>query len=298
VALLPLLLLVALVATVGAGAAAVRRSPPSRETAVAAARAHAGRAAVAAYALGAAAALYVGQAQLGNSVPGGLGVTALLVPLTFGVVHIAVLAIGELTWPRPQAEVRRARLVRRRLLGAAPAWLVRAAAAVTALAVLVLVAGPALAADDGRSFGAVTADGLLSGTAGPFPGLFYARPAAIGLLVLAAATAGSLWIVATRPAVATEDERIEEALRRASAHRVLRTAVGVASFVAGGLLFVGGNAVHSVGTGSAGSELLRLSGVVAALLGLVALLAGVVLTCTKAPGVPADARRADGAGRP
>jgi hypothetical protein len=287
-ALLPLLLVLALTATVAVGSVAARRSPPSRETAVAAARAHAGRTAVAAYVLGAAAALYVGQAQLGNSSPGGLGVTALLVPLSYGVAHVAVLGVGELTWPRPRAEVRRARLVRRQVLGAAPRWLLRAAAAAAVLASLVLVAGSVLADDDGRSFSAATADGLLSGSAGPFPGWFYARPATLGLLALAAVTAGALWIVATRPAVATEDGRIETALRRASAHRVLRTAAGVTAFVAGGLLFVGGNAVRSVGTSTAGDGLLQVSGGAAAVVGLVALLAGVVLGCARAPRVPTD----------
>ena len=112
-ALVPLGLLLAVVVTAGMGTAIVRRSSPSRETAVAAARRHATQTAVAAILLGSLAAGYVGATELGNGSPGGLGVTALLMPITFGIVHTVVLAAGELTWPRPQGEVRRARLVHR-----------------------------------------------------------------------------------------------------------------------------------------------------------------------------------------
>ena len=285
-ALLPLLVLLAGTATVAVGAVTARRSPPSRELAVAAARAHAVRTAVAAIALGLAAAVYVGATQLGNSSPGGLGITAILVVVTFGVVHTVVLGIGELTWPRPDGEVRRARLVHRGLLDAAPRRLARATAVAAALAVVTLVLGALLADDSGRHF--PWSSGHYSGIAGPFPGLFYGLPAALGLGLLAALAAAVLWIVANRPAVATADERIEAALRRASAHRVLRVAVGVPLFVTGGLLFVGGNAVHSVVSYGAAAFLAPVGACVAAL-GIVAMLAGVVVACLPAPTVPADA---------
>jgi hypothetical protein len=283
-------LLLALILTVALGTTLARRSPPSREAAVAAGRAHAAQAAVAAVALGAMAALYVGTAGLGTIAAGGLGVTALLVPITFGVVHTVVLGIGELTWPRPHTEVRRARLVHRGLLDAAPRWLVRAAGVTAALATTTLVGGALLADDDGRhySYAYSTTEGTGLGSAGPFPGSFYGAPAAVGLLVLTLVTVCTLWIVATRPAVATSDEGIEAALRRASAHRVLRVAVGVPLFVTGGLLFVGGNAVHSVASSGAMPGLLGALGAVAALLGGAAMLAGVVIACLRARGVPAE----------
>lgn len=286
-ALLPLLVLLAGIVTVAFGAVAARRSPPSRETAVAAGRAHAVRTAVAAIGLGLAAALYVGVAQLGNSSPGGLGITALLVPIAFGIVHTVVLGIGELTWPRPDGEVRRARLVHRGLLDAAPRRLVRVTALAAGLTVGVLVTGALVAAADGRSFG--WSSGGFTGATGPFPGLFYGLPAALGLGVLAALTAAVLWIVANRPAVATADERIEAALRRASAHRVLRVAVGVPLFVSGGLLFIGGNALHSAAAGTGGPPLLGPVGAGVAVLGIVSMLAGVVVACLPAPSVPVDA---------
>jgi hypothetical protein len=286
-ATVPLLLVFVLLVTVAAGAALVRRSPPSRETTVAAARLHATRTAVAAYALGIAAALVVVAGRLGDTGPGGLGITVLLTLLTSGVVHVVVLAVGELTWPRPQGQVRRARLVRRGPLDAAPRWLVRTTGAVVALAVCTLAGGTLRAAENGRSVTVVSGDGLVSGTASPFPGSFYAGPTAIGLLVLALVAAGALWIVADRPAVVTEDERVEAALRRASAHRVLRAAAGVTSSTTGGLAFVGGNALRSAADGSVGAAWLGYVGLAVMLLGLLAMLAGAALTCVRAPGVPA-----------
>jgi hypothetical protein len=287
VALLPLLVLLAGLVTVSLGAAAARRSPPSRETAVAAGRRHALRTAVAAIGLGIAAAVYVGAAQLGNVSPGGLGVTALLVPITFGVAHTLVLGVGELTWPRPDGEVRRARLVHRGLLDAAPRRLVRAGAAAAGLTVVTLVGGALLADSTGRGV-TFRSDPFTAG-AGPFPGLFYGLPAGLGLLVLSLLAAAVLRLVANRAAVATQDDRIETALRRASAHRVLRVAVGVPLFVSGGLLFVGGNALHSVASSSGGSAMLGPVGACVAVLGIAAMLAGVVVACLPAPSVPADA---------
>ena len=237
-----------------------RRSRPRRQ--------HASGRRSTAYALGARRGLVVLAGQLGNSAPGGLGVTALLLPLGYGVVHVAVLAVGELTWPRPQGEVRRARLVRRGLLDAAPAWLVRAAGAALALAVAVLVGRRAAGRRQGRRFAASASDGRLLGVASPFPGLFYGGPAAIGLLVLAVATAGALWIVATRPAVATADERIERRCAGPPRTGCCGRPPASTSFVAGGLLFVGGNAMHSVGTGPAGTAARGSAASPTALLGL------------------------------
>ena len=285
-AVLAPLVLLAVVVAVSWTLAASRTAPPSREAAVAAGRAHARRTAGAAIGLGAAAAIYVGTTQLGNSSPGGLGVTAILVPITFGVVHTAVLGIGELTWPRPDGEVRRARLVHRGLLDAAPRRLVRTAAVAGGLTAGTLVLGALLADATGRGFSA--GNNSLGGRATPFPGLFYGVPAGVGLLTLGVLAVAVLRIVANRPAVATEDDRIEAALRRASAHRVVRVAAGVPLFVTGGLLFVGGNAVHSV-AGHVGLPVADAAGVGAAVLGVVALLAGLVVSCLPAPSVPADA---------
>jgi hypothetical protein len=262
----------------------LRRSPPSRERAVAAARRHAGLGSVAALVAGGAGALWVGATRLDGVGPGSLGVTALLVPVAFGVVHTAVLGLAELTWPRPEGTVRRARLERRGLLDAAPRRLVRTTVGAAAAAAATIVLGGALAAPDGRSL-LVEAPPVRS-TASPFPGLFYGRPAALGLLLLAAVTAAALWIVATRPAVATEDERAEAALRRASVHRVLRGAAAATLVVTGGLLGAAGSTLWSVSTAT-GQQVLAVLGVGVGGCGFTALLAGVVVACVRAPEVPA-----------
>jgi hypothetical protein len=287
VALLPLLVLVAGVLTVSVAVVVARHAPPSRETAVAAGRRHAARTAVAAMGLGIAAAVYVGAAQLGNSAPGGLGVTALLVPITFGVVHTVVLGLGELTWPRPEGEVRRARLVHRGLVDAAPRLLIRAGTAAAALTVVTLVGGALLADPSGRAFS--YSSGPFTADASPFPGPFYGIPAGVGLAVLGLLAGAVLWIVANRPAVATGDDRIEAALRRASIHRVLRVTAGVPLFVSGGLLLTAGGALQSVAGSSGGSPTFGPVGAGTAVLALVTMLAGVVACCLPAPSVPVDA---------
>jgi hypothetical protein len=221
------------------------------------------------------------------------------VPIAFGVVHTAVLGVAELTWPRPKGVVRRARLVRRGLLDAVPRWLVRTATVAGAAAVVTLAGGALVAGPDGRS---LTVEGPSSAaTASPFAGPVYGRPAALGLLLLAALAVGALWVVANRPAVVTADDRIEAAMRRTSAHRVLRGAVATTLLVAGGVLAVSGLAARSAASGAAetatanglpvvgAATVLPWAGAALALAGAAALLAAAVVLCVRAPGVPADA---------
>lgn len=282
-AMLLLLAVLTAAVTLATVAALAHRSPPSRESAVASARRHAQRTSATALLLGAAAAVWVSVRDVGNVAPGAIGVTALLVPIAFGVAHTVVLAVGELTWPRPEGAVRRARLVRRGPLDAAPRWLVRLTGGALVAAAAVIALGAALAAPDGRSIAHISADGLEVAGASPFPGLVYGRPAALGLIVLCLTVAGALWIVAQRAAVATEDDRIEAALRRASVHRVLRGAAATALVVAGGLLAVGGLSASHVLPGLAATLATGLT-----FLGGAGMLAGVVVVCLRAPGVPAD----------
>jgi len=263
----------------------VRRPPPSREHAVAAARAHARLGSLAAVVLGAAAALWAGTGRLEDATAAGdLGVTALLVPIAFGVVHTAVLGVAELTWPRPEGAVRRARLAHRGLLDAAPRWLVRTATVAAAAAVVTLAGGALLAGPDGRSL--TVEDPPSRWTASPFAGPLYGRPAALGLLLLGVLTVAALWVVVNRAAVATEDDRVESALRAASAHRVLRGTTAATLVVTGGLLGVSGNAVGSIAS-SSGREALAVLGMAVGTCGLVALLAAAAVLCVRAPGVPA-----------
>lgn len=302
-ALLPLLSALVLAAAAAGGIAVAPRSPPSRESTVAAARRHASLTTVAALVLAVVTAAGTGVA---TSLPGVLagpdrnGVAALSVPVVFGLVHTVGLLLGELTWPRPEGDVRRARLARRGLLDAAPRWLVRVAGSALAGSLLVVVLGGLLAAPDGRSVGTSSADGQVRGAASPFAGWSYGAPAALGLLALAALSVAALWVVADRPAVVTADERIESALRRASAHRVLRGATASALVVGGGLLAVSGRSVRSAASGVAAttsanglaagtaSTVLPWIGLGLALVGALAVLGAAVLLTVRAPDVPAD----------
>jgi hypothetical protein len=303
VALLPLFCALVLAAAAAGGIAVARRSPPSRETTVAAARRHASLTASGALVLAAVAAVGTGVV---TALPGVLegpdrnGVAALSVPLVFGLVHTAVLLLGELTWPRPEGDVRRARLARRGLLDAAPRWIVRLAGGALAGSLLVVALGGLVAAPDGRSVGMSAAGGQVGGAASPFAGWSYGAPAATGLLALAVLSVAALWVVADRPAVVTADERIESALRRASAHRVLRGATASALVVGGGLLAVSGLSVRSAASGVAAtaaangltagpsSAVLPWLGLGLALAGALAVLGATVLLTVRAPGVPAD----------
>ncbi|WP_369135900.1 hypothetical protein [Modestobacter sp. I12A-02662] len=284
---LPLLLALVVTVLVGTGVAVVRRSPPSREGTVAAARRHATALSGAAVAAGVLAALAVpfSDGSWGTGEPGSGGRELVLVPLAFGIAHTVVLTVGELTWPRPAGQVRRARLVHRGPLDAAPAWLVRVGGAAVGLAVLTVVAAALVADDDGR--GISRSGELWARSSGPFPGWFYGGPALAGLALLIALAGAALRVVATRAAVVTADDRIEAALRRASAHRVLRGATAAVLLLTGGLLGVAGTAAHSLGSGPTPSPLGPV-GAAVAVLGLACVTAGSVVLCRRAPGVPAD----------
>ena len=283
--LLPLLVVLALVGTVALGAFMTRPPVPSLETAVAAARRHARRTSWVAVGLGVAAAL--GTAATSSTLAGGLGVTILRTPVVYAVVHVLVLAIGELTWPRPVGEVRRARLVHRGLLDAAPRRLLQLSLGAAALAAVTVTTGGLLAGPDGRTLTYTVGDGgagTRSWSSSPFPGWFYGRPAAVGLLLVLAVAIATLWIVATRPAVATRDDRVESALRRASAHRVLRAATGALLFDTGGLVFITGTSMPDAAPGP-----FQALGVVLVVVGVALVLAGAVVACLRAPDVPAPA---------
>ena len=286
-ALLPALFVLALAAALGAGVAAVRRAPVSTEATVAAARRHAALTATAAVTLGLVAAIGTATSEaLRSGRPGQLGVAVVLAPVAYAVVHTAVLAIGELTWPRPIGDVRRARLARRGVLDAAPRRLLMPAAVVTGVAALVIVAGGLLADPDGRTFTYTLGDGgvgTVSQSASPFPGWFYGRPAGLGLLVVVGLALVTLWLVANRPAVVTADDRIEGALRRASAHRVLRGALAALLIDTGGLLFIAGSALPDIGP--AWADLLAPALMV---IGALTVLSAAVVGCLPAPRVPAD----------
>lgn len=289
-AVLPWLLVCVLALVVAGGSALIRRTAPSRGAAAADARRHALGTSVTAIVVAAVAALGCGMTCLSLlSGPGVYGRTLLLMPLVAGIAHTIAVLLGELTWPRPQGDVRHARLARRDLLDAAPRTLVRLAAVTLAALVVILVTGALTADHTGRRIAVALPDGEV--TARPFPGLHYGGPVAVGLIVLVLVTGVALRVVSDRPAVTAEDPRIEAALRRASAHRVLRGATAGGLMLAAGLLLMVGTSLRSLGsiTGTAATAGLGAVGGVAVVAAVAAGLTAVVVACLRAPTVPADA---------
>jgi hypothetical protein len=282
VAGLPAVVVLVLVVAVGLAVSVGGRPGPSQEATVTAARRHALVVSVTAVVVG----LFVvgwllwAAADPGHGFPGSMSDAAAFAPLAFALGHTVVLAVGELTWPRPTGSVRRARLLRRRLADVVPRRLSRLALAATAAAVVLLVLGALLSDPDGRSIS--RAQGTETRGHGPWPGPHYGGVLATELVLLAAAVAVALWLVVNRPAVATDDERIETALRRASAHRVLRAPTAALLVLTGPLLALTGGGLSGVG------YLPLAVGTVSALVGLVLELSGLVVLCWPAPRVPAD----------
>lgn len=168
-----------------------------------------------------------------------------VVPLAAAVVHTLVVLVGELSWPRPRTRVRTARLVSRSTGGSVTRGWLAGSTAAAALAVVTCTAGTLLAAPDGRSVGWTSPDGVFGSVRGPFPGAFYAVPVLTALAVLAVLSVAVLHRLALRPAV--PDPAADAALRRATAHRVLRVATGATLATTAALLLTGGLAVHGLG---------------------------------------------------
>jgi hypothetical protein len=281
-ALLPVLVVLALAVAVGVAVTAARRAGRSSEATVTAARRHGLAVAVLGPVAGIVTVVLLVGAGLdaGHGFPGAVGDAMALAPLAYALAHTIVLLLGELTWPGPRGRVRRARLVRRRLSDVAPQRLTRVLAGGTAMLVTLLAVGTALAAPDGRSL--VHRDGPYLRTAGPWPGWHYGRPITVELVLLVLVVAATLWVVVNRPAVATADDRIEEALRRTSAHRVLRGAAAGVLVVVGGLVTAAGGALDSV------NGLPDPLPLVLMLVGDLVALAGIVVLVLPAPRLPVD----------
>ena len=282
-ALLPVLVVLALAAAVGGIIAAARRAGRSSEATVTAARRHGLTVAVLAPVAGiVTVVLLVGAgADVGHGFPGTVGDAMTLAPLAYALAHTIVLLIGELTWPGPRGQVRRARLVRRRLSDVAPRRLARLLAAGTTVLVAVFVVGAILADPDGRTIS--HREGPYLRGASPWPGWHYGRPVTVELVLLTLLVGAALWVVVTRPAVMTGDERIEEALRRTSAHRVLRGATAGVLVVAGALVTAAGSAVGGVHGVPSPLPLVLM------LLGDAVTLTGIVVLCLPAPRLPVEA---------
>ena len=264
----PFLTLVGLVLLV---AALVQRSIPAPSEAATVARRHATWVNAAAWVTALAVAVVLG-VQLLRSVWGsGLyaGVAAGLLPGFFGLVFLAVHALGERTWPRPAGEVRRAHLAPR-ATPRGPSWLRRLTWAWVGLLATALVAA-GLTSSDGRAVAISYASNAIEST-GPYPGWFYGIPLLIATVLILAATEGVLRLIGRRPAVVDTDPDYDAASRGLSAHRALRGTQLVLALTAAGVLSVMGVALGNLsdkGLGILGGTLGGLA-IVVAVVGMIA----------------------------
>ena len=175
------------------------------------------------------------------------------------IFALAVLAVGELTWPRPRGTVRTARLEHRGARALIPRYMTGIAGAFLAYNLLILATTLA------RDPGSASAQHLLAGWA-PW------------LLVTVAAVAGILKLISVRPAVPGTAPEADAALRLASAHRVMRTAAGVLIMLAwsGGVFL--SNYPNPPGLSTAGEALRYVS--------LWIVFAGILALLVRAPRVP------------
>ncbi|MBD7995115.1 hypothetical protein H9639_07390 [Arthrobacter sp. Sa2CUA1] len=134
--------------------------------------------------------------------------SALLQLGTPTVFALAVLAVGELTWPRPHGTVRTAVLQHRGLRTLLPRYMSCVALAFLVLDLLLLGTVVSLAPAGTR---------IQDFMAGWLP----------WFLLTAGATAGILKLVSVRPMVPGTSQAADAALRRASAHRVMRVAAAL-----------------------------------------------------------------------
>lgn len=205
--------------------------------------------------------------------------------LVGGIGHTLVLALGELTWPRPEGTVRRVRLRRREIGDVVPRVLLVATRATWGVTAGLLATGLVVADVSGRALTVVsTADGTRTiVTASPFPGAFYGVPMLVCLGLLAITAEATLRLVVARPSVVDADETTDMVLRRASSHRVLRGALAATLLTIGPSVGVAANAGRLVvDDGRAYSLVLA-----AFALGAALTVAGLLLLAVPAPRVRA-----------
>ncbi|WP_139316080.1 hypothetical protein [Cellulosimicrobium sp. CUA-896] len=173
------------------------------------------------------------------------GVLVGLSPALVALAFLAAHAIGERTWPTPRTAVRSATLRHRTVGDVAPRRLRHLTWAFAALVVVLAAVGAATAGDEGRSVTRVAE--ASTSTASPYPGAFYGVWLALGAVTVLAASEGVLRLVARRPAVPHVGAGWDVALRRLSAHRVLRGVQLALGLTAAGTLGTGASAAARVG---------------------------------------------------
>lgn len=209
------------------------------------------------------------------------GILMACTPAVAGLAALLVAAVGERTWPRPAAPVRRAALVRRTVRDVAPPRLLVLTLA-WAGALLAVLATTALSADPSGRTVTIPAGTTASSSAGPYPGAPYGLPVTLGTVALLAATWAVVHLVAARPTVAAVSTADDARLRRAGAQRVLACTQLVLGWTLGGVLLITGGALQRAATtmwSVDGVDRTATDGLALGL-GVAALLAGAVVLLT------------------
>lgn len=206
---------------------------------------------VAAASLGAALTLTASAFSGGLLVFLGLSPRALVVaPVAALVLYLGVLAVGELTLPRPTGPVREAHVLRRSPGDIAPIAdrdLVRAWAATTFGTAVVLT----LVASGPRTVSRVVGR-YESVSAAPFPGWWTGLPVVATIAVTLLAVAAVIRLIASRSALAGVDPAWDLWLRRRVARRALRSAQLVLGLTVAGLLLIASVGLRGLASGADG----------------------------------------------
>lgn len=162
---------------------------------------------------------------------GNLGRSMLMAPMTAGAGVLLGVIIGEWTARPPRGIARTASLRRRTLRGVLPrrSWVQLAIGVVSVALVLGVGSWMGSADDQGRDGRALTRtctvliDGEWAEVAsvrGPWPGSYYAVPAALALLVVLALAAVAARAIVARQRPSADDADLDDQLRRWSVMRV------------------------------------------------------------------------------
>ncbi len=172
----------------------------------------------------------------------GLGVG--LSPVIAGILFLIVHLVTEVTAPRPAGSTRTAQLVRRTPGVVAPRFLRWWVWALTGVITVITVLFGLTAEPDGVTVGYHLTDH--SGSAGVYPGWPYGIPILIGSLIVLAGIEGVIRLITHRSAISAVTSAWDLALRRLSAHRMLRGAQLPLALTAAGLLFIGGGTLRGL----------------------------------------------------
>lgn len=203
---------------------------------------------------------------------GSVGPSIRVAPLASSAAALLALLVGELTWPRPRGATRSALLADRSVGSLVRGRWARATGTSAGLLALTVLAG-SLLSDGGDSLGG-----------GPFPGWHYGAPQGVGMLLVLGLVALVLRATNRRAAVVRADLETDRLLRRCSAARAYRAAVGGLLLTVSGDLMLGGLTAFRVYNGPA-----EVAAAVTALVGVAAGLAALAALVTPAPRVIASA---------